>query len=203
PARVPKLRRQVALRIAELVRSKVPSVVWQGELLFIVPSNVLHGRLMEVLESISTDHPFGGRLVVGVGSVVEGLASSGESLRQSIAAARSWSNEEGRGTVIHYPDVALEVLLASNQDVMRTIIEHRLGALLETKDLHQTIAAFLDNGRLVSRAAEALGVHPNTVSYRLRQIETTAGIDIHNSHDLAVMDIALLALRVLRSQTHE
>ncbi len=199
PARVPKLRRQVALRISELVRAKVPSVGWQGALLFVVPNNAAHGRLIEVLQGISNNHPFGDPLVVGVGSVVNDLASAGETLRQSIAAARSASNEDGRGNVVHYPDVALEVLLASNQEVMRTITEHRLGPLLGKDDLRRTLEAYLANGRQVTRAADELGIHPNTVSYRLRQIERLAGIDIHNARDLAVMDMALLALRVLRS----
>ena len=58
-----------------------------------------------------------------------------------------------------------------------------------------TLAVFLDENRSRSRAAERLVVHPNTVSYRVRQAEVILGrsIDV----DSVELQIALALLPAL------
>ena len=45
------------------------------------------------------------------------------------------------------------------------------------KELARTLSAYREADQNVVRTASALGVHPNTVHYRLRKIEAVTGLD--------------------------
>lgn len=196
-ARLPSLRRQLARRIAELERAKVPSVTWQGLMLLLVPRNVPDERLRVVLDRLAAQPPLGIRLIIGVGEPSVDLLGSGQSFRQAVAAAHLGSLQGLLGEVVIYADVALQALLAANHDACRTIVRHQLGQLLHRPDLLRTVRAYLDCDLVAQRTAEALDVHPNTVAYRLRQIEEVAQINIHSVRDLANLDVALRAMDLL------
>lgn len=86
---------------------------------------------------------------------------------------------DATGTVAGYPDLALEALLVDEVDAARRFVERELGGLAATDDatvrLAATVAIFLEEGASFVRAGRRLGVHPNTVSYRVRRAETLLG----------------------------
>jgi DNA-binding PucR family transcriptional regulator len=59
--------------------------------------------------------------------------------------------------------------------------------------MRTTLHAFADASMNLTRAAEALHVHPNTLRYRLRRIEERSGRDPHDFNDLVDL-ICLLDL---------
>jgi len=63
--------------------------------------------------------------------------------------------------------------------------------------LVETLRAFLGAGCSVAGTAEALIVHPNTVSYRLRRIEELLGVKAHDPHALLQFELAFLIESVL------
>lgn len=75
-----------------------------------------------------------------------------------------------------------------------------LGALLgseENLQLLMTMHAFFECGRSVRRAAPTLGVHENTIRYRLARIEEIAGLCVgSDSRDQLTAQLALLVLRL-------
>lgn len=196
-ARLPSLRRQIARRIAELERAKVPSVTWQGLMLLLVPRNVPDARLRVLLDVLAAQPPLGTRLIIGVGESSVDLLGSGQSFRQAVAATHLGSLQGRLGEVVMYANVALEALLAASHEACRTMVRHHLGQLLRRPDLLRTVRAYLDCDLVAQRTAEALDVHPNTVAYRLRQIEDVAQINIHSARDLANLDVALRAMDLL------
>jgi DNA-binding PucR family transcriptional regulator len=54
-----------------------------------------------------------------------------------------------------------------------------------------------------SRTAERLYVHPNTVRYRLRRIQTLTERSLENPADVAVLRTALLAYEMIPELTPE
>lgn len=195
--RLPNLRRQLARRIADLQRAKVPSVTWQGLMLFLVPRNVPDERLLAVLERLASQPPLGSRLIIGVGDPSADLIGTGQSFRHAGAAAHLGSRQGLVGEVVVYAKVALPALLAENHDTCRTMVKHRLGPLLERPELLKTIRAYLECDLAVKRTAQVLGVHANTVSYRLRQIEELIGINARRVRDVADVDVAVRAMELL------
>jgi len=63
--------------------------------------------------------------------------------------------------------------------------------------LVETLRAFLAHGFSVAATAEALIVHPNTISYRLRRIEEVLGVSCHDPEALLQFQFAFLIESVL------
>lgn len=77
-----------------------------------------------------------------------------------------------------------------------------LGPLLDPAlpgggDLLQTLECFFSSSRSVRRSAVSLGVHENTIRYRLARIDEMTGLDVVNdSDDQLAIQLALLVLRL-------
>ena len=63
--------------------------------------------------------------------------------------------------------------------------------------LLETLAVYLRENANLRRSAEALFVHVNTVTYRLRRIETLTSLSLGDGSDRLV---AQLAIEVIRTQ---
>jgi DNA-binding PucR family transcriptional regulator len=79
-----------------------------------------------------------------------------------------------------------------------------LGDLLAEDDacteLVRTLDSFYETGRSVRLASERLGVHENTVRYRLSRVHAITGLDVAaDADDQLSVQVALL---VLRLQSH-
>lgn len=108
---------------------------------------------------------------------VEGFVLSYREARQARRAARL--RGEGDGAVVSYGDIALEALLADDPADARRFVARELGPLAGEDDatvrLASTLAIFLEEGASFVRAGRRLGVHPNTVAYRVRRSESLLG----------------------------
>ncbi len=114
-------------------------------------------------------------------SVAAGTPAPGSRASSSATARRSWraaspSCAARRRAPVAYPDLALEALLADNPEAARRFAARELGPLAGGDDatvrLASTLAIFLEEGSSFVRAARRLGVHTNTVAYRVRRAES-------------------------------
>ncbi|MBO0713974.1 MAG: helix-turn-helix domain-containing protein [Acidimicrobiales bacterium] len=81
-------------------------------------------------------------------------------------------------------------------DELRSFAAEVLGPLIDHDRTHRaellrTLAAFLEHHGRALPAARALFVHVNTVSYRLRRIESLSGLDLSDPDDRLVAHVAL------------
>ncbi len=83
------------------------------------------------------------------------------------------------GSVTRYSEVALTAMATTDLDQAHAFVSAHLGDLLgpdaTSTRLIETLAAFLDEGASHGRSANRLGVHENTVRYRVRQAEDILG----------------------------
>lgn len=63
--------------------------------------------------------------------------------------------------------------------------------------LVETLGVYLDQQGSQSHAADVLGIHRNTLSYRLRQIESALPIDLVNPHNRLTLHIAIAIHRLI------
>lgn len=85
-------------------------------------------------------------------------------------------------------------------DTQRAYRDRHLGALLATDQRGQlidTLGVFLDQGGSQRLAAEALGIHRNTLSYRLRQINAALPVDLDDPHTRLTLHVAVAIHRIL------
>jgi DNA-binding PucR family transcriptional regulator len=75
--------------------------------------------------------------------------------------------------------VALEAMLTQSREEARRFVDHELGRLAEGDDsslrLRATLSVFLEERASFAGAAERLGIHKNTVAYRIRRAEELLG----------------------------
>lgn len=104
------------------------------------------------------------------------------------------------GTVTRYRDVALAAMSAIDPEQARVFVERALGELAGEDDVSRRVAAtvktYLEENASRSRAARRLGIHENTISYRVRQAEEILG---HSLEDNTLqLRVALELLPVVR-----
>ncbi|MBF6125809.1 PucR family transcriptional regulator [Nocardia brasiliensis] len=99
----------------------------------------------------------------------------------------------GRGPGVHrFAELALQHQL-SRPGIGRDVLGHHLAPLDEHPDLRETLQLYIDSDLSRQRTAEQLGVHPNTVDYRLRRIGELTGFDPARAGGLWYLRSALVA----------
>ncbi|WGY00326.1 helix-turn-helix domain-containing protein [Nocardioides sp. QY071] len=108
------------------------------------------------------------------------------------------------GKVVEVADLGIyRLLLAGNEpSVLREFSERTLGPLRRPEDtrnadLVHTVRVLIENDLQAGRTAEALHIHPNTLAYRLRRIESLTGVVLRSSQGLLDMSFALAIDRLV------
>jgi DNA-binding PucR family transcriptional regulator len=153
----------------------------------------------------------GVRVRAGVGQVVAGFGEvsvSREEADRVLAAIAQPdpTNRPGHGEVPEvatFEDVATRVLVSELVDFLAAhpgVRDRRLAKLVAEDErrgteLAASLLAWLDAAGDVKAAGAALGIHPNTVRYRVRRAEEVAGINLSDPDQRLV---AWLQLRLAR-----
>jgi hypothetical protein len=105
----------------------------------------------------------------------------------------------GASGVTRHDDVALVAALSADPERARALVRREIGPLLGddavADRLRTTLRAFLGCGESHVRAAQRLGVHEKTVTYRVRQAEDLLGVRLGTRH--VEIESALLLHEVL------
>lgn len=118
-------------------------------------------------------------LRVAVGVPAAGVAGFRDSHREAVRAqAVAVAADRGK-QVTHYRDVEVVSCLSADDAAMRALVARELGDLggpgSGPRRLRETALAYLRVGGSARAAAAALGVHKNTILYRLRQVDELLG----------------------------
>jgi hypothetical protein len=121
----------------------------------------------------------GGGLSVAAGTPSHGVEGFVLSHREALLARQVAQLRDEGAACVAYPDLALEALMVDDVDSARRFASRELGPLLAEDDatvrLASTLAVFLEEGASFARAARRLGVHTNTVTYRVHRAEELLG----------------------------
>ncbi|MFI5686375.1 PucR family transcriptional regulator [Streptomyces sp. NPDC051636] len=124
---------------------------------------------------------------VGLGDVAPGLARADASRRSAELALKALARDAGARTVARAGDVADTVGIMQVTEALRDVVlppgtsVARLAAFDAEHSgscLVQTLRAYLDRFGDVAAASRTLGVHPNSLRYRLRRITEVSGLDL-------------------------
>ncbi|MCE6998878.1 helix-turn-helix domain-containing protein [Saccharothrix sp. S26] len=150
---------------------------------------------------VALEHKLGGWRAA-VGPVVP-LASA----RQSLRWARRTITLIQSGVIADRPMVDTTehlstLLLLGDEDLLRELVKRTLAPLegltpKQQQRMRETMTAWVETRGSAPEVASSLAVHPQTVRYRLRQLEELFGAKLHDPDALFDMGIALRALRLL------
>jgi hypothetical protein len=137
-------------------------------------------QLAAAAEALARLEPDGDAVRVTVGEPGVGLAGFRRSHQEAMLARRVvMAAADPAPGAVRYRDVAIPALLSSDLDRLGDVVRRELGVLASGDDdsarLRETLAAFYAGSGSHLRASETLGVHRNTVVYRLRRCEELLG----------------------------
>lgn len=118
-------------------------------------------------------------LSVAAGTPSHGVEGFVLSHREALLARQVAQLRGDRAARVAFPDVSLEALMIDDVEAARRFAERELGPLAAGDDatlrLAATLTVFLEEGASFVRAARRLGVHTNTVTYRVKRAEELLG----------------------------
>ncbi|MFC8666361.1 PucR family transcriptional regulator [Streptomyces sp. NPDC057199] len=140
--------------------------------------------------------PHPGRVVAGIAVPHSGLADLATAWQEASAAARAALAEPRLGPVAHWSSIGPYRLLttlaptASHDPAVRPLLApaHR--------ELAHTAEVFLDCAGQAGRTAAELGIHRQTLYYRLSRVEQLTGLDLANGEDRLLLHMGLKARRL-------
>jgi sugar diacid utilization regulator/putative methionine-R-sulfoxide reductase with GAF domain len=198
--------------LSGLVRSRMPgalTLVRSASAVFLVPDEVA-GDLSAVeklaVQVLAAAAPVmrPGTASVGIGNLANGVGELARSHVEARQTLRLTRRAGGRGRIASYRSLGAFRLLLEVQspEALRRFVDELLGPLLEyaqSRDtpLLATLEA-LSAARWVRRAAARnLGIHINSMSYRVERIQALTGLQLDDAETRVAISIALRARAML------
>lgn len=190
------IARQLKLPTDDLV-----SAVHQGRLVIWVPavrgeSMLTTDRRMRthahsLVRAVSQVHG------VGVGLMNEGAVGWATSVDEAFKALQAGRRRGDDPPVFLYSDQAVTDSVLGTDNVLRY-----LNSLLERisiePELLSTLATYFDQGQHRKLTASALGIHPNTLNYRLARLEAILGAQLDDAGWISKLDLVIQLRRLSR-----
>ncbi|MEU6555800.1 helix-turn-helix domain-containing protein [Streptomyces sp. NPDC046915] len=156
----------------------------------VTPAVSAAGRLLE-----RTDGG-GGAVAAGVAAARLGLAELGAAWQEASAAARAALAEPRFGPVAEWAQIGPYRLLTS---LPPEVAHDPVTAPLLTpahRELARTAEVYLDCAGQAARTAAELGIHRQTLYYRLSRVEQLTGLDLDDGEDRLLLHMVLKGARL-------
>ncbi len=160
-----------------------------------------------IVETLTTES-YPKRVYIGISTIVESLKDLAKAYKEARIALEVGKVFDTERNVISYNNLGIGRLI---YQLPTTLCEAFLqevfkkGSLesLESRDddtQMKTVRAFFDNDLNVSKTAESLYVHRNTLVYRLEKIRKLTGLDLREFDHAVTLKVALMVRKYLASK---
>ncbi len=134
---------------------------------------------------------------VGVGDARAEPAQAWRSWREAVRALRVAGRVPGYAPVAAWSDLGVYRLLTRLSPADLRELAGETARLTEDPELARTVEGYLDRAGHVQESAAALGVHRQTLYYRLGKAERLTGRDLADGEDRLLIHLGLKAARLL------
>lgn len=154
---------------------------------------------LRTAEDLSPAHAAAHRLraaaPAGIATPRRGLTELPAAWREANTAARAATAQPKLGPVAEWAGIGPYRLLAA---LYHPEIDPVVAPLLTPAhtELARTAEAFLDNAGQAGRTAAALGIHRQTLYYRLSRVEQLTGLDLDDGEDRLLLHMSLKSARL-------
>jgi sugar diacid utilization regulator len=134
-------------------------------------------------------------VIIGISGAHHGLPKLAVSYSEASEAVEIAAGTGTRGRVVAFDEVLIDSVVRSSRHADR-ILADTIGPLLaydaeRHAELVRTLRTYMEAGFNLTKSAELLCVHPNTVVYRLRRVKELSGRDPHVPDDLLLLCLGL------------
>ncbi|MGW2507024.1 PucR family transcriptional regulator, partial [Streptomyces sp. NPDC001588] len=137
-----------------------------------------------------------GPAAAGVADVRHGLTELGIAWQEASGAARAALAEPRLGPVAQWASIGPYRLLTSLPPQAAHDTAVRVLLTPAHRELARTAEVFLDCAGQAGRTAAALGIHRQTLYYRLSRVEQLTGLDLDDGEDRLLLHMALKGARL-------
>lgn len=201
----------VARQVCDVIEGKVLAADVPEGLLVVLPvdswrSSDPAADACAVIREVLKSMPQTAACIAGVSNVFAGIAAfpyAYREVRQVSRCLHTFRSDEADGVLAAAElGAGLLFLASTNREEADEFVRHTLGPLhnladRSMRDLLTTLAVFLACSRSVRETADRLGVHENTIRYRLARIAELSALDLAtNVDDQLASQLATLILRL-------
>src|SRR2546430_587845 len=198
--------------LSGLIRSRMPgaiTLVRSASAVFLIPDEVASDlaaaeKLAAQVLAAAAPVMKPGSGSVGIGNLANGVAELARSHLEARQALRLTRRAGSRARVASYRSLGAFRLLLEVQspDALRRFVNELLGPLLEyaqNRDtpLLETLEALSASRWIRRAAARQLGIHINSMTYRVERIQTLTGLKLDDPETRVAISIALRARAML------
>ncbi|MFE0964963.1 PucR family transcriptional regulator [Streptomyces sp. PDY-4] len=181
-------RGATGLSLALLLRLRSPDVL--------TPATAAASRLLERAGSSGPKGRGGSAVAAGIAAPRAGLAELGAAWREASASARAALAEPRLGPVAQWASIGpFRLLTALPPEAAHDPVAGPLLAPAQA-ELARTAEVYLDRAGQAGRTAAELGIHRQTLYYRLSRIEQLTGLDLDDGEDRLLLHMALKGSRL-------
>ncbi|MBU7596201.1 helix-turn-helix domain-containing protein [Streptomyces sp. P38-E01] len=184
---LPAAREQPRL-VAALVRLRAPGAL-----------DAAQGAAQRLLRAVQTpEQPAAVRAFAGVSAPRQGLGELGALWREARSAARAARAEPQLGPVARWAELGAYRMLTALPTV--GAVDPAVARLLEPahREMARTAEVYLDCAGRAGRTAAQLGIHRQTLYYRLSRVEQLTDLDLSDGEARLLLHMALKSARLQR-----
>lgn len=137
--------------------------------------------------------------LAGIGREVESIADVADSFADALIAIRAMRAGRHRENTMCYEqfDFATRVFASIGLDRMSAYSRDFLEPLHSRKPMLEALRMYFQLSQNTSASADALGIHHNTLRYRLSKVEEILGVDLNDPSAVASLFLATTALDLM------
>ncbi|UOQ48930.1 PucR family transcriptional regulator ligand-binding domain-containing protein [Gracilibacillus caseinilyticus] len=145
-------------------------------------------------------------LYIGVGRAASDISSIRDGYEQAKQAVILGRTLYDAKHIIYYEELGFYRLLAEIKNVteINKFYEESIGNLIEYDKHHDlelvhSLTTYFQNNESISKTAEKLFIHINTMKYRLQRIKVLTNLDVKKSEDKLILQIGLKIHNFIRN----
>lgn len=132
-------------------------------------------------------------ITVGFGNGYDGIKGIAETINEASLALKLGGKLGGKNKSYDFDEFGILYTFAEgNLEKKVAVANQTLSSLDRSKELGATLRSFFENNLNIADTAENLGIHRNTVIYRLKKITERLGLDPRVFHQAVMIKTALL-----------
>ncbi|MGY4745613.1 PucR family transcriptional regulator [Streptomyces sp. ATMOS53] len=158
--------------------------VTRGASVVVLTQRATTARVLKLIQTTGRHAP----ATMGIGLARHGTTGASDSIRDA-AAALSTAGQEGG--LVRFEEDWLTITLAPHAHRLAPLLARAVASARRAPHLAEAVHAYADNGLSIAAAGRALGLHPNSVAYRLDRWHETSGWNPRTGEGLVCTLVAL------------